>query len=1457
MFQCCWNIDFLHSMGRIFDSFINKYSLSKTLRFELKPHPLSRSLTEVISKDKEIDRLYNEEMKPMFDDLHEKFIRESLAEVEFTVTDLKQLERYFEELKNLKQKLKNLNKNKEDNEKEIENTQKEIKEFENEKSGKIPKQQTELREIVVKRFNVLGSKWKDHYEKEGIKFKSDDNKEKQGYEILTTKGVLGILKHLYPEKRESISKFDKFFTYFKGFNQNRANYYTSDQKATAVANRTININLNIFIKNKDDFSLFLSKFPKLKNYKAYFELSNFRNCLTQIDIERYNEKIGEVKLIVNLEYNQKVEDKKDILKGLNKLQKQIGCKIKQEREQLEKGESIYPKYLKKIGLAFHITKDTNDKYQIWESLSYLNEKLIPRIKKLRENYKNFYGNWQNYKLDEIWFRKESLNTISGRWFGGNNWAVLTKALAYLGIGKIDKGEYKSSQFISLQELKEAMEALEDGVDFDIKKSKKKANGEESTEGIQLKNTKQYFYKPENLFRDEYKNIYEEKTLFDAFLAIWQHEVEFKFKEIFDGYVDKEEKTVKSFLQSFEDQKQKPFDKSNGEHIKAVFNLMQEGYLPLLQMTKYHNLEKEGEIVPGYSTEDKFYETLNEFWGENPINQYRRAFEATLTQKPYSEEKIKLNFENPSLAEGWDISLEPKRKAVILRKYLDIKNRLNEKEYDYYLAVIDKNVEFPFDKGKRPALYQESKEDWEKMEYKYLKDASLSIPKCSTQVNLVKNHFKVSDKNFVLERGSSVGKFTKPLTISREIFELNNRIYLKDDCSKNVLRGQIKKADEKNYVKLFQKEFLTIGEDYRSESPESSRNYGLYRAALDKWIDYCKEFLTCYPSCSYFDYSSLKNAEEYESVDKFYQEVDRLSYVKSFVKINYIELEKLIQDGTIYFFHIYNKDFSNKKIKKDGKDSLSTLTLKSLFSEQNLSERIIKLNGETELFFRDKSIKKEKDEKRSKTFDIFKNKRYTEEKCFFHFPLTMNFGTKDAKQKEFNQEVWKTIARNKQSIRIIGIDRGEKHLMYYSIISIDENGSPKIEDQGSFNKIETKSLIDEKKLECEYDEKGQLKKVDLVSTGKKVNYVDYHLLLDFYEKKRSLARKSWEVIGKIKDLKEGYLSQVIHKIYNLILEHNAIVVMEDLNVEFKAKRGAKVEKSVYKKFELALARKLGHLILKDRKPFDKGGVLQPYQLTPLIQVGKIGDFEKAKQWGIMFYVQPHYTSTTDPLSGWRKHLYISNSAPIEKRKENSGKTKKSNSTYIKDFFNPAYGVQINYDSDKNCFRFSYQDQADKPWNLYAYEGLTRFYYNSHERQVKSYDLHDKFGSLFTGLDKHQNINEQIFKMEKFDWTSLVFLWNLLNQIRNTDKSKEGNENDFLQSPHWAEKYNCFFDSRKTQGRLMPDNGDANGAYNIARKGLMMLGRISEHGKIDPKFKKYPDLFISNYDWDNFVTKPPHA
>ena len=68
----------------------------------------------------------------------------------------------------------------------------------------------------------------------------------------------------------------------------------------------------------------------------------------------------------------------------------------------------------------------------------------------------------------------------------------------------------------------------------------------------------------------------------------------------------------------------------------------------------------------------------------------------------------------------------------------------------------------------------------------------------------------------------------------------------------------------------------------------------------------------------------------------------------------------------------------------------------------------------------------------------------------------------------------------------------------------------------------------------------------------------------------------------------------------------------------------------------------------------------------------------------------------------------------------------------------------------------------------------------------------------------------------------------------------------------------FDSRNASNNL-PENADANGAYNIARKGLIMLRHIKQwHNEGKQKYNKDTsdlDLFISDEEWDLWLNDKP--
>ncbi|PIR13547.1 type V CRISPR-associated protein Cpf1 [Candidatus Falkowbacteria bacterium CG11_big_fil_rev_8_21_14_0_20_39_10] len=1345
-----------------FNQFTNLYELQKTLRFELRPVPETKKLLEkgegknLIQMDLEIDRLYEKEMKPMFNILHEKFINESLGLVKLDCKKLKKLENLLAEADKLRKQIKEGRKNK-NNISEVEKRLKIIigdnSQGKN-KNGEIAVLQDELRVLIVKAFNLTADKWKKELnnketllpEKKGkrkIKIK------KSGPKILQEENVLAILAYFNPDKADIIKKFAGFFTYFSGFNQNRANYYTVKALATGVANRAINRNFLIFLANRKDFARFKERLPRLAEFDNYFELENYEKYLSQTGIEEYNDQIGKIKQIVNLEHNQQQKDNKFQLKGLATLEKQIGCRTKKQRE--EGGDKSAPKFLEKVGLGFQVSQDDDGEYLIWECLNYINKELAGKLKSIKDNYQKFFADWRTgaYDLEKIWFRKEALNTISGRWFGGNNWFIIGKALALTGVGKFDKREntYKIPEFVSLAEIKTAFEMLENGVNYDFKKSKKKKEGDD-TDVVK--------YSADNLFKEEYKKKgLIKNSLFETMLAVWQSEIKRKFEQIFDGYkLEKDDvfgrkkgEWVEPFIENFQKVSQEKFDRGvkdeNGRsiHTEVVKNLIEEGYLRLFQLTKYHNLDKKGERDPR-PFDGNFYATLDEFWKDNIVVVYHKALQSTLTKKPYSEDKIKLNFENGSLLGGFSDGQERSKAGVVLKN----KNK-------FYLGILIDRGFFRTDKA-NPVYDNAQNNEWERLILTNLKFQTLA------------------GKGFLGKHGVSYGEMGK-------------------------------------------------------DNPMMAVEY------LQKFIKL--KYLDKYPALNEVAHKKYTIKKEFDADVK---NALKDCFTMNFKPVDFGMIRQGLTESLFYLFEIVNKDISSQA--KNGKN-VHTLYWEALFGDQNLKKPILALNGGAEIFYRESQREKLEKKLDKSGKEVLDHKRYGQDKYFLHASITINYG--QPKNIKFKEVINEKISQNADRVNIIGIDRGEKHLLYYSVVSPEGV----LLEQGSFNQIETKNKVDIKAVKAEYGERGELKKVELVPTGKKVKYVDYQILLDYYEKKRNLARRDWQTIGKIKDLKDGYLSQTVHRIYQLILKYNAVVAMEDLNVEFKAKRAAKVEKSVYKNFEMALAKKLNHLILKDRRADEIGGALRAYQLTPAIPANDVGKFDKAKQWGIMFYVRANYTSTTDPLTGWRKHKYISNSEKIDN---------------IQKFFSPGDGIQIDYDTEKQCFKFSYDHEleggAKKHWELFACDGLERFYWDNRERQIKKYNLYEEFEKLLGGLRKEENINIQIDGVSEFRWKDLVFFWNLLNQIRNTDRSAQGDENDFLQSPVWSEKYNCFYDSRKAPNN-MPNNGDANGAFNIARKGQLILERIKKCSDI-PKFGndnngKNPEnnYFISDADWDKFAQK----
>lgn len=1258
--------------NNVFKEMTNLYSLSKTLRFELKPDIKTKEYLQsswILARDTQRDWDYDI-IKPLFDKLHDRFIRESLSDVENI-----DWEDFVTTYNAFRAKVKSG---------WLEEKDKKI--FQKDLDDRM----TILRKQIVSQFDIMAEERKNNQEWQEIKKdKTIPFLKESGYKILTEQGILKVLEKEYAhceKELKAIKNFNGFFSYFIWFNQNRENYYSNEAKSTAVAYRVIDQNLLTFAVNCLLYDQ-VKEMPTITSEELQvFEPNYYSQCLHQDGIDRYNNVIGGEKddsgnritdginVKINL-YNQQNNKKEGFRKipKLKQLYKQIG--------------SIVAK-----SIPFTLIQNDSELTDTIDNLiTEANEKNLKISELLTQ-----IGTDQDIDYDTIWISKSALTNISNRYF--SSWYLLQEKASELkifGYKKNDEDPYKVPLYISLGQLKQLLEniVILQSEDEDKQQYLFKKHFEVNKNSISLRNG--------------IENNWE------YFLVILHREFERLLNR--DEVIVDEEDDTKSYRFLWYQQARdaylwiKNIDKNSKEH-KNIIKQLVDSALSILQFFKLFRIDQNK--LDGKEFDQDRYAQFDEIVGDYPLTKWYDAIRNYMTKKPFSEEKMKLNFDSSTLLAWWDKNKETQNLSIILKK--------DEK---YYLAIMKKDQNKFFEKN--DILYKADISGWEKMEYKLLPWPNKMLPKCLMP-----------------------GKDRKKYGASDEVLRLYDA-------------GEFKKWDN------FSKESLIT------------------------LVDFYKQWLQKYEDWKVFNFQ-FKPSDQYEDISKFYSEVEKQGYKLSWRNINEQILQEGVESGQIYLFQISSKDFDGKSKTPD----LQTLYWRAMFALWTN----VKLNGEAEVFWRNKSIAKEKKELKEDKFDVYNNNRYTEDKILFHVPITLGFGNKGWSRfnETFNREI---LIPHHEDMYVIGIDRGEKHLAFYSVISVKTG---KIVEQGTLNTV--------------------------WSTGKEV---DYEAKLREKADTRLAARQNWDVIGNIKNLKEWYISQVVKKITDLMVQYNAIVVFEDLNWGFKNSR-KKIEQSVYQKLELALVKKLNFLADKKIDNGEVGSVTNPYQLTP--PVNTFGDIKGKQRWAV-FYTRANYTSQTDPVTGWRKTIYLKK-GKIENMKKQ-----------LTDSFE-----SLVFDKEKKVYVLSYGQ-----WQLWS-DVERRKWANdkaSWKWISKKYDptqLLNEWCEMYN-FKKEQNIIDQIEKKIDKELTAdmlanLIWILDLIMQIRNSDTEK----NDLILSP--VEKGWIKFDSRIyfikawwkeiTNSIEFPTSWDANGAYNIARKGMMMIQRILDN-------PERPDLLIRDSEWDEFVSE----
>ena len=1164
-----------------------------------------------------------------------------------------------------------------------------------------------LRSIIARRLTEKGSAFERIFKKELIREDLIDFVEK-------------------PEDKDLVKSFADFTTYFTEFHKNRANMYTAEEKSTAIAYRLIHQNLPKFMDNIKAFAKiaqtsvaghFVEIYNGSKEYlnvgslEEVFQLDYFSDTMTQPHIEVYNSIIGkrvledgtEIKGIneyVNL-YNQQQKDKRQRLPLLVPLYKQILS----DREKLS-------------WLAQEFDSDKKMLAAINETFIHLREILMGEDS---ESLRSILTHLKDFDLTQINITNDlSLTDISQHLF--KRFDVFSNGI---------KAKIRS---ITPKKKKESDEELEDRVSKIFKTQK-------SFSIAFLDNLPQ----PE---MEDGKR----RSVADYFTALGAVNNEVTQKENLFAQIEIAYEDARDVLQMTETGDTLSQDKPAVAKIKALLDALKDlqHFIKPLRGSGEEN-EKD----------ELFYGSFLMMWDElDTVTPLYNKVRNWLTRKPYSTEKIKLNFDSPTLLNGWP---NPQTNSGAI---------FRDEEGLYYLAILD---------AQNRACLNE----------------------LSSNVNGNEDHIEMMK----YLQGGDMGKNVQNLmVIDGEVRKVNGRKETSGEFAGQNLR--LENAKHQYLPKNINE--IRLKQSYLTSSPTFNKK------DLVSFIEYYIPLVEAYYSDYVFHF---RKSSEYKSFADFTEHINQQAYQVQFKPVSKTSLYSLVEEGKLYLFRIWNKDFSEFS---KGTPNLHTLYWKMLFDERNLADVVYKLNGQAEVFYRKASIKPENkivhpanraianknelNKKRTSSFDydIIKDRRYTVDKFQFHVPITINF--KATGQTNINPIVQDTIRRGGFT-HIIGIDRGERHLLYVSLIDLKGN----IVKQMTLNEILN-----------EY--KGLTHKTN------------YHDLLAKREGERTDARRSWDTIENIKELKEGYLSQVVHIISKMMVEYNAIVVLEDLNPGFMRGR-QKIERQVYEKFEKMLIEKLNCYIDKKAEPIEIGGLLHPLQLSCDIKKWK-----KSHQCGCLFYIPAWNTSKIDPVTGF-VNLFDTHYETREKARS---------------FFSKFQ--RIHFNSEKNWFEFTFDygnfttkaEGTRTQWTLCSYGTRIRNFRNplkNHKWDDEEVELVDEFKHLFDkySIDIFGNLKESICNQTDAQfYKELMGLMKLLLQMRN---SRTNSEVDYLLSPV-ADEQGHFFDSREGIGSL-PDNADANGAFNIARKGLWIIRKVQG----TPSDEKM-SLAISNKEWLQFAQNRPY-
>ena len=517
----------------------------------------------------------------------------------------------------------------------------------------------------------------------------------------------------------------------------------------------------------------------------------------------------------------------------------------------------------------------------------------------------------------------------------------------------------------------------------------------------------------------------------------------------------------------------------------------------------------------YELDSKFYGDAYEPWHifSQTLNTVYNMVKNHFTKKPYSTDKLRLSFGNPTLMSGWDINKVSENYGVLLRK-----------GGRRYLAILRDTTKNIFTNG----TLHEDESPMQMMRVKSMPKPYRMLPKVA-----------FADKNVKLYQPSV------------EVLDLK-----------------------------------ASGKPVKDYTPEE----------VAMFIDFYKSVIARTPGWEVFNFS-FKDTAEYGSLNEFFLDVERQNYSVRYEGISEGRLMAAVKAGGVYLFEITCRGMHEAH---HGKPQKYVTILEEAFKETVPGKEVLaRLCGNATIYFRKASIdrkvthpkgiaianKNPDNPRRARvmSFDLIKDRRFTEDRFALHLPVTLNPNAPEKGGDRLNGRVQEVIRQSKD-IYILGINRGERNLITAVLTAPDG------------------TIIEQRSLNV-------------------MDGFDYARALEEREKQRKDDRRNWNAVRDIKNLKKGHITKAVGEIAHMVRKYDCIIALEDLDNKFKDTRRA-YEKGEYEQFERALIEKLGYMTDKNDTVNPLGNALQ------LANPGGTG-----LQNGIVFFVSPSLISRTDPLTGF--------------------------------------------------------------------------------------------------------------------------------------------------------------------------------------------------------------------------------